>query len=119
MNSTILTAALLTNLQARIPRPTTGGTATPLTDAAVISAAAGFDDPRLGDGLLRLSSALGTTPLGPDGELWLGGSGKALDVDAATRTIADADLPKLAAQVARAVAGKNVTELTNVLASAG
>jgi hypothetical protein len=116
LGSTILSAALLTSLQAKLnvstpPRPA--------TDALVISAAAGFDDPRLGDGLLRLSSALGATPLGPDGELWLGGTGKALDVDAAARAIADTALPGLASQVAHAVAGKNVTELTNVLANAG
>jgi hypothetical protein len=116
LGSTILSAALLTSLQAK----TSGATPPrPATDALVISAAAGFDDPRLGDGLLRLGSALGATPLGPDGELWLGGTGKALDVDAAARAIADAALPGLASQVAHAVAGKNLTELTNVLANAG
>jgi hypothetical protein len=118
MNSTSLTAALLQRLEAAA-RGTGGGSGVPVTDAMVIAAAAGFDDPRLGDGLTRLLLALGTTPLGQPGELWVGSSGQALALDTAARAMVDSALPPLAALVRRAAADQNVTELTTAIANAG
>ncbi len=91
----------------------------PVTDAMVIAAATGFDDPRLGDGLTRLLAAFGATPLGQAGEVWAGGSGQALTLDAAVRPMADSVLPNLAAAVRKAAADQNVTELITAIANAG
>jgi hypothetical protein len=90
-----------------------------LTEADVTDVASDYSDIQIGDGLDRLKTAFGTAPLDQAGELWLGDTGKVLDLDHVARAAANADMQKLADGVSKAVADRDATELNNVIAAAG
>ena len=89
-----------------------------LTEADVNNVASDYGDVRLGDGLDRLKAAFGATPLDQTGELWLGGSGRALALDQAALAAANADMATFVDSVRKAVANKDTTVLDNIIAGA-
>ena len=88
-----------------------------LSEGDVLDVATKYGDPRLGDGLDSLTDALRDEPLGQDGELWLGGTGQALDLDSVVRDADATALPKIADGLVKAVNGKNADALTRLIAS--
>jgi hypothetical protein len=149
MNSTILTAAAMHDLQAALP-PVTSGTGvvaptiasglvlrsglsrlaatrakaatnpptvpkqTLLRESDVIDVASDYGDPNIGDGLTALLGAL-PAAIPQAGQLWLGGTGQALDLDhVADRLSADA-LTKFA-QAVSDLAGKANDDAAKALA---
>lgn len=78
----------------------------PLSEADVADVASDYGDPRLGDGLERISAAI-DAPIAREGQLWLGESGLALDLDRAGRNLEAAELSAFTKTLARAAATKN------------
>ncbi|MGE0222016.1 MAG: hypothetical protein AB7S57_02045 [Acetobacteraceae bacterium] len=58
-----------------------------LSEGDVIAVATDYADPRLGEGLDRMKEGTGRKPLDPDAEIWIGGTGQALDLDRALRDV--------------------------------
>ena len=58
-----------------------------LTEADVVDVASDYGDPRLGDGLNRLTAVMAPDPLARDSLLWLGDSGQALALDRTAQAV--------------------------------
>jgi len=96
-----------------------GAAATRLSEADVIAIAADYGDPRLGDGLARVAQALSADPLPQAGEIWLGGSGVALDIDRAARDLPDENLAGFATGLRQAARDQSAEALQLLLAGTG
>lgn len=92
-----------------------------LSEGDVIDIASDYGDPNLGDGIEAIKAALdGGLP--DKGQLWLGGTGQAIDLDVAARRLAGASLTKFARSVADLAAKANddaAKALTTLIATAG
>jgi len=117
--SVTLTSAALRDLEAAAPRAAaTGAPPAPdrLDEGEVIAVASRYGDARLGDGLERIAAALaGSDPLPAAAEIWLGGTGMALDVDQAARDLAADSLAEFAAGLRRATRTQSTDELRGLL----
>jgi len=89
------------------------GKAPPLSEADVVDVASDYGDPRLGDGLERIEQAL-EQPVKREGQIWLGESGHALDLDRAGREVSSQDLPAFVKSLTQAVDGKNSDALVRL-----
>ena len=90
-----------------------------LSEGDVIAVATDYADPRLGEGLERLTAALATQPLDHASEMWIGDNDKALDVDRASRDVAQAKLSAFADDLRQAVVARNLDTLNQVVAQVG
>lgn len=106
-----LNAALLAR------RPT--AIAAQLTEADVVDVASSYSDPRLGDGLDRLSAAMTSDPLARDALQFLGDSGQALALDSLAQSLSSAQLAKFADALRPIARGKQADALTRLLATTG
>jgi hypothetical protein len=87
-----------------------------LTEGDVLDVASDFGDPALGDGLARLTKALGAPALTAAQIKWLGDSGRVLDLDRLGRTLADDALPNFASRLRAAVTTSNADDLAALIA---
>src|SRR5690606_29371303 len=76
-----------------------------LGEAEVMDVAQDYADPRLGEGLARLGGALGEKWPSAKEAIWLGESGKALELDLVFRTLPEESVEDFAALV-KAATGK-------------
>jgi hypothetical protein len=106
-----LNAALLTRLPA--------GTKAQLTEADVVDVASNYADPRLGDGLDRLTAAMTADPLARDALLFLGDSGQAVALDSLAQSLSTAQLATFADALRPIARGKQADALTRLLATTG
>jgi hypothetical protein len=148
MNSTILTAAAVFDLQAALPPDSAAGVVAPtiasgltlrsglsrlaaararaatnpptvprqslLRESDVIDVASDYGDPNIGDGLTALLGAL-PEAIPQAGQLWLGGTGQALDLDHVAGRLSGAALAKFAQEVSD-LAGKADDDAAKALA---
>jgi len=110
-SATLRTGVSRLNLS-RLILPTTvaGGTPPKLSEADVIDVSSDYADARLGDGLDRLAAAL-TTPIDSAGQVWIGGTGLGLALDAAARDVSGPDYAEFAKAVTDAVTAKDAPAL--------
>lgn len=80
-----------------------------LGEAEVMDVAQDYADPRLGEGLARLGGALGEKWPSAKEAIWLGESGKALELDLVFRTLPEESVEDFAALV-KAATGKEATD---------
>lgn len=103
----------------------TGSTATrgtaakpPITEGDVMDVASTYADPRLGEGLERVMAQLGTaTPLSQASALWVGGTGKALDLDRAAREVRASALAKFSTDLVKLADDKDTDGLALLIAN--
>jgi hypothetical protein len=76
----------------------------PLSEGDVMDVAARYADPKLGEGFAKLDKALGEEWPDVESAKWLGGTGKALAVDSAFRTVPGEKIGDFADLMAKAVA---------------
>lgn len=89
-----------------------------LSEGDVIAVASDYGDPRLGEGLERLTDALGAEPLDQPGALWIGDSDRALDLDRAARDVSRTALATFAGDVRDAVIARDLGTLDRLIAEA-
>jgi hypothetical protein len=85
----------------------------------VVDVASDYGDPRLGDGLTRLTAVMTPDPLARDSLLWLGDSGQALALDRTAQAVPSADLANFAGQLRTIARGQQTDALVRLLATAG
>jgi hypothetical protein len=107
--------ALSTAILARQP----AGQKPLLTEADVVDVASDYGDPRLGDGLDRLTAAMAQDPLARDSLLWLGESGQALDLDRTAQALPTAGLTDFANRLRPIARGKQTDALVRLLGTTG
>ena len=90
-----------------------------LTEADVVDVATDYGDPRLGEGLARLSTAMAQDPLARDSLLWLGSSGQALVLDRTAQSIPSAGVASFADQLRTIARGQQTDALVRLLATTG
>jgi hypothetical protein len=98
------------------PLPPTPAIQPPVTETMVLSAAARFADPRLGDGLDRLLAAYGTPAMTVAQVQWLANTGAVPDLDVAARDTPDAGLATLATKLRVAVGASDADSLNKLIA---
>ncbi|MEE9432865.1 MAG: hypothetical protein V3V15_01325 [Sphingorhabdus sp.] len=86
-----------------------------LGEGEVMDIAQDYSDPRLGEGFERLDHALGDKWPNEKSAIWLGETGKALDIDSAFRNVAGEKLPDFAELLKAAVAGKDSNAIDSTL----
>jgi len=86
-----------------------------LTEGQVLDVAQKYSGPRLGEGFARLDSTLGEEWPDPKSAIWLGETGKALDVDTAFRLAPGERLGDFADLLAKAVASQDPAAIDKVL----
>jgi hypothetical protein len=86
-----------------------------LSEGEVLDVAQDYSGPRLGEGLARLDRALGEDWPDAKGALWLGGTGRALELDAAFRTLPGEQLADFAELLGKAVDGQSEADITQAL----
>ena len=113
MNRAAVSSALGLSTRARADTPLN------LSEAEVLDIAQDYSDPRLGEGLARLDQPLGEEWPDSSGAIWLGGTGRALAVDAAFRAVAGESLPDFAELLKKAVGEKSDEGLVKLLEKMG
>ena len=93
-----------------------GSTPERLSEGDVIAVASDYSDPRLGEGLERLTDALAAEPLDQPDALWIGDSDRALDLDRAARDVRNTALAGFAADVRNAAIARDVETLNRLIA---
>jgi len=88
-----------------------------LTEADVVDVATDYGDPRLGDGLARLATAMAPDPLARDSLLWLGDSGHALTLDHTALGVPSTQLAQFADQLRTIARGQQTDALVRLLAT--
>jgi hypothetical protein len=86
-----------------------------LSEAEALAVAQKYGDPRLGEGFDKLDEALGEEWPDAKGVLWLGGSGKALPVDAAFRAAPGEKLADFADLISKAVTAQDTAAIDSLL----
>lgn len=92
----------------------------PITEGDVMDVASAYADPRLGEGLERITEQLGkATPLPQASALWIGDTGKALELDRAARDVRTTALAKFATDLVKLADGKDADGLAILIANVG
>ena len=99
--------------------PGGGGTPLPLTETDVVDVASDYGDPRLGDGLDKLTAAMRADALARAELIWLGDSGHALELDKVTQAMTSTELAAFGNQLRPIARGKQTQALVQLLAQAG
>ncbi len=86
-----------------------------LGEGEVMDIAQDYSDPRLGEGFERIDHVLGESWPNEKAAIWIGETGKALDIDGAFRNVEGEKLPDFAELLKSAVAGKDTAAIDNVL----
>ena len=107
--SRLLTSA--TSIAADKPAP-------PLTEGDVMDVASDYSSSSLGDGLDRLTAEMKDKPIDLAGALWIGSTGRALDLDTAARGLSAAELADFAAKTADIVGRQDSDAFATLLAEA-
>jgi hypothetical protein len=97
LNRVALSSALGTTTAAR------ADTKLSLGEGEVLDIAQDYGDPRLGEGLSRLDKPLGEEWPPAKGAIWLGGTGKALELDGALRALPGEQVADFAELIGKAV----------------
>ncbi len=87
-----------------------------LTEGDIVDVASDFSDPRLGEGLDRLTGALGAPPLTRAQLAWLADNGDILDLDDQARGLDSADLTTFAASLRTAVNASDASAVGKLIA---
>jgi hypothetical protein len=87
-----------------------------LTEGDIVDVAADFSDPRLGEGLDRLVTALAAPPLTRDQLAWLADNGDILDLDDQARGLDAADLTAFAGSLRTAVNASDAAAVGKLIA---
>ena len=86
-----------------------------LTEGDVLDVASDFGDPALGDGLARVTNALGAPALTATQVKWLGDSGQVLGLDRVCRSLPDDALPNFVSRLRAAVTASNADDLAALI----
>ena len=86
-----------------------------LTEGDVLDVASDFGDPALGDGLARVTNALGAPALTAAQVKWLGDSGQVLGLDRVGRSLPDDALPDFVSRLRAAVTAANADDLAALI----
>jgi hypothetical protein len=86
-----------------------------LTEGDVLDVASDFGDPALGDGLARVTNALGAPALTATQVKWLGDSGQVLGLDRVGRSLPDDVLPNFVSRLRAAVTASNADDLAALI----
>lgn len=100
---------------ARIGSDVRAETKVTLSEGDVMDVAAAYADPKLGEGFAKLDKALGEEWPDPESAKWLGGTGKALAVDSAFRTVPGEKVGDFADLMAKAVAAHEAATVDKVI----
>jgi hypothetical protein len=87
-----------------------------LTEGDIVDVASDFSDPRLGEGLDRLTAALGAPPLTRVQLAWLADNGDILDLDDQARGLDAADLATFAASLRTAINANDAAAVGKLIA---
>ena len=93
-----------------------GGGQQLLTEGDIVDVAADFSDPRLGEGLDKLTAALGAPPLTRAQLAWLADNGDVLDLDDQARSLDAADLATFATSLRTAVNANDAAAVGKLIA---
>ncbi len=93
-----------------------GGGQQLLTEGDIVDVAADFSDPRLGEGLDKLTAALGAPPLTRVQLAWLADNGDILDLDDQARSLDAADLATFATGLRTAVNASDAAAVGKLIA---